>query len=126
MSCCLKTLANLIITLQGVILLTSGIHRQRFFQAYSECKIVINTVTPGEEEDQKLGELILIVISIIMLTTSITSSIMLRLVSLCVFSIYVCFARNIAQYHTPSDIASFLCEMLVLGYAVSANIDSFL
>lgn len=126
MRCCQKSLANLIITLQGIILLTSGVHRQRFFEAYSECKFADNSVTPGEEEDQRLGELVLIVISIIMILTAITSSIFLRLISLCVFSIYVCFARNIAQYHSPSDIASFLCEMLVLGYAVAANIDSFL
>lgn len=32
------TLVNLIIALEGILLLTDGAHRQRFYEVYSECK----------------------------------------------------------------------------------------
>lgn len=55
-----------------------------------------------------------------------SSNILLRLISVCVYSIYICFSYNLAKYHSSADLAIFVSEILLLGLAVSYNVDAYI
>jgi hypothetical protein len=96
------------------------------FMKHSVNVTYTDVVTPGEESDQKLGELLLVVTSFVLVFIIIPSHIIVKMVSLYAFSIEICFTHNIVLYNTPSDLVKFFTEILLLFYASASNIGHFL
>jgi hypothetical protein len=79
-------------------------------------------VAPGEESDQKLAELILIITSLLLISAIKSSNLFMKMTSVVAFAIYVFFVHNVALYHSIYDISIIVKEMIVVCYAGVANI----
>ena len=80
----------------------------------------------NEEPDQELVEAIMILFSLAMMSIILTNSIIVKVFSIMVYAIYTCFINNMVVAHGIYDIRSFLTNLFVLCFALSANIDIYL
>jgi uncharacterized membrane protein YciS (DUF1049 family) len=48
------------------------------------------------------------------------------MVSIVMFTLYVCLSYNVAMYHQLADVTTFVKEIFVIGLALAWNIDAYL